>query len=100
MICSLILSPLDYHHRPLWTDEVGEILIAKGDAVTIIQPNQDQNGKYWFDSLIITEFEISLVITEFEISLAESVQLGADTDGYNQDKYKCYLCEQIMKKEK
>ena len=43
---------------------------SEGDVVTLMQPNQDQNGKYWFDSSIITEFGISL---------AESVQPGADT---------------------
>ena len=42
------------------TDEVGEIVIAKGDALTVIQPNQDQNSKYWLNSSIITEFEIRL----------------------------------------
>ena len=38
--------------------------------MTVIQPNQDQNGQYWFDSSIITEFGISL---------AESFQPDADT---------------------
>ena len=60
----------DFQQRLFWTDEVGEILIAKGDVVTVTQPNQEQNGKYWFDSSIITEFGISL---------AESAQPGADT---------------------
>ena len=39
------VTPPDFQQRLLWTDEVGEILIAKTDAVTVIQPNQDQNGK-------------------------------------------------------
>ena len=40
------ITPPDFQQRLLWTDEVGEILKAKSDVVTVIQPNQDQNGKY------------------------------------------------------
>ena len=40
------ITPPDFQQRLLCTDEVGEILKAKSDVVTVIQPNQDQNGEY------------------------------------------------------
>ena len=50
--------------------------------MTVIQPNQDPNGKYWLNSAIITEFGVSL---------AESFQPDADSN--NEDKCRCYLCK-------
>ena len=32
------IIPPDFQQRLLWTDEVGKILIAKGDVVTVIKP--------------------------------------------------------------